>query len=187
MITQGTAPCFEYGVQCARMNHTTSIRPSQSLCVEARQSRRRTSPCQKNNCRDVRRPAATDCYGRPSVCCDELPSAVFFIAHFADKSAFSPCTVQTPVWFGESIPTLFAIEQVLSTCDLLLVLGTSSTVYPAAGFASVVRSRGGRAAVFNVEKSGGEEGEADWFFEGGVEDTLPWALGLSQKAGTASG
>jgi NAD-dependent deacetylase sirtuin 5 len=57
----------------------------------------------------------------------------------------------------------------------LLVLGTSSTVYPAAGFATQVQAQGGKAAVFNVEEAGEN---ADWFFEGGVEQTLAKALDM---------
>lgn len=77
------------------------------------------------------------------------------------------------VWFGESIPLLGSIEDLIERCDLLLVLGTSSTVYPAAGFASQVKRQGGKVAVFNVEAG---EGQADWDFVGKVEETLPWVL-----------
>jgi len=77
------------------------------------------------------------------------------------------------VWFGESIPTLVTTEKLLEGCDLLLILGTSSTVYPAAGFAAQVQAQGGKTAVFNLEASGET---SDWFFEGGVENTLSEAL-----------
>lgn len=82
------------------------------------------------------------------------------------------------VWFGEQIPALREIEEVLAKCDLLLVLGTSATVYPAAGFASKVRANGGKTAIFNIENNDGFDQQSDWFFEGPVEETLPWALGL---------
>lgn len=90
------------------------------------------------------------------------------------------------VWFGESIPLLDTIAPLVERCDLLLVLGTSSTVYPAAGFAAQVRARGGKVAVFNLD--GGEEtgsGEADFFFQGPVEETLPTALGLASPSSAA--
>lgn len=87
------------------------------------------------------------------------------------------------VWFGESIPALFRIHELLARCDLLLVLGTSSTVYPAAGFRSQVRSQGGRVAVFDVDEASASPSAADWFFAGGVEKTLPWALGLQGREG----
>jgi hypothetical protein len=47
------------------------------------------------------------------------------------------------------------IDGILSRCQLLIVVGTSSTVYPAAGFADRVQSRGGKVAVFNLDRSSG--------------------------------
>jgi NAD-dependent deacetylase len=52
------------------------------------------------------------------------------------------------VWFGESLPEEVwqdAVETVRE-CDLLLVVGTSSVVYPAAGLAAMAR----RARVIEV-------------------------------------
>lgn len=88
-----------------------------------------------------------------------------------------------PVWFGEGIPALDEIDHILSKCDLLLVLGTSATVYPAAGFTSRVRANGGKTAIFNIERPDNFNGDqaSDWYFEGGVEDILPWAIGLQQS------
>ena len=84
------------------------------------------------------------------------------------------------VWFGEGIPTMSRLSTLVNSADLILVLGTSSTVYPAASFAAQVRANGGKAAVFNLEDTGSEEDEADWFFQGGVEHTLPEALNIQQ-------
>ncbi|MCO5612459.1 hypothetical protein L7F22_066726 [Adiantum nelumboides] len=57
------------------------------------------------------------------------------------------------VWFGESLfPDI--IKQAydsLKQCDLLLVIGTSAVVQPAAGFAPIVKGSGGHVAEFNVE------------------------------------
>jgi NAD-dependent SIR2 family protein deacetylase len=51
--------------------------------------------------------------------------------------------------------------------DLILVIGTSGVVYPAAGYAWSVKMRGGKVAVFNIESdSGGGEKLDDWMFEG---------------------
>ena len=80
----------------------------------------------------------------------------------------------------KSIPLLPRIYDLISTCDLILVLGTSSTVYPAASLAHSVKSNGGKVAVFNLERTGESEKEVDWFFEGGVEKTLSWALGIDE-------
>jgi NAD-dependent SIR2 family protein deacetylase len=51
--------------------------------------------------------------------------------------------------------------------DLILVIGTSGVVYPAAGYAWSVKMRGGKVAVFNIESdTGGGERLDDWMFEG---------------------
>jgi len=52
------------------------------------------------------------------------------------------------VWFGESLPADVWNEAVgvVQDCDVLLVVGTSSVVYPAAGLASMAR----RAKVIEV-------------------------------------
>ncbi|KAJ1309759.1 hypothetical protein OPQ81_006525 [Rhizoctonia solani] len=55
------------------------------------------------------------------------------------------------VWFGESIPGLKAIQSLVEDADMCLVVGTSSVVYPAAGFADVVQGNFGKVAVFNIE------------------------------------
>ncbi|MGV3573379.1 MAG: SIR2 family NAD-dependent protein deacylase [Ramlibacter sp.] len=56
------------------------------------------------------------------------------------------------VWFGELLPEreLAAAEAAAATCDLMLVVGTSGVVYPAAGLARATR---GRVVVVNPEAS----------------------------------
>ncbi|XP_017292565.1 NAD-dependent protein deacylase sirtuin-5, mitochondrial isoform X1 [Kryptolebias marmoratus] len=59
------------------------------------------------------------------------------------------------VWFGETLDSdiLSRAEQVLDSCDLCLVVGTSSVVYPAAMFAPQVAARGVPVAEFNMENT----------------------------------
>ncbi|KAL8287122.1 hypothetical protein RQP46_003574 [Phenoliferia psychrophenolica] len=64
------------------------------------------------------------------------------------------------------------------TAVLLLVVGTSGTVYPAAGFATRVRRGGGKVAVFNLEASDGDD-DADFVVLGKCEDTLLDAFGVA--------
>ena len=47
------------------------------------------------------------------------------------------------VWFNENLEetVLDQVEEVLGACDLLLIVGTSSVVYPAAGYAPQVAAR----------------------------------------------
>ncbi|KAF7359277.1 NAD-dependent protein deacylase [Mycena sanguinolenta] len=81
------------------------------------------------------------------------------------------------VWFGEQPKYMPEIDKLVDAADLCLVIGTSSTVYPAAGYAAEVSDHGGKVAVFNLERSDGD-GEADFLFLGPCEKTLPEALGL---------
>ncbi|KAF9468945.1 DHS-like NAD/FAD-binding domain-containing protein [Collybia nuda] len=81
------------------------------------------------------------------------------------------------VWFGEMPQHLDTIDQLVKRADLCIVIGTSSTVYPAAGYARKIKRNGGKVAVFNLERSEGDEA-ADYLFLGPCEDTLPRALGL---------
>ncbi|EAU84564.2 sirtuin 5 [Coprinopsis cinerea okayama7 len=84
------------------------------------------------------------------------------------------------VWFGEMPHDLPLIDTLVEKADLCLVVGTSSTVYPAAGYASEVSANGGKVAVFNYERTMGDD-DADFLFLGGCEETLPKALGLPDK------
>jgi NAD-dependent deacetylase len=55
------------------------------------------------------------------------------------------------VWFGENLPpvALAAAERAATECDLMLVVGTSGQVYPAAGLAFAAQEQGARIAVIN--------------------------------------
>lgn len=65
----------------------------------------------------------------------------------------------------------------VETCDLCLVVGTSSIVYPAAMFAPLVAQRGMPVAEFNITE---EPAEAtfQYHFSGKCGETLPKALGV---------
>lgn len=57
------------------------------------------------------------------------------------------------VWFGEMPHHLDMIEHHLATCDLFVAVGTSGTVYPAAGFVAEARRAGARTLELNLEPS----------------------------------
>lgn len=71
---------------------------------------------------------------------------------FPPQSPFASDALLRPnvVWFGEALPqsALDAAEEALLTCEVFLSIGTSSVVYPAAGFAELARLRG--ATVIEV-------------------------------------
>jgi NAD-dependent deacetylase len=56
------------------------------------------------------------------------------------------------VWFGEMLPVreLAAAERAAEECDLMLVVGTSGVVYPAAGLARATR---GKVVIVNPEST----------------------------------
>ncbi|KZT25357.1 sirtuin [Neolentinus lepideus HHB14362 ss-1] len=79
------------------------------------------------------------------------------------------------VWFGEVPEGMGEIAKELNWTDLLIVVGTSSLVHPAAGFAKTIKSRGGKVAIVNLERSEGDS-DADFLFIGPCEETLPLLL-----------
>jgi NAD-dependent SIR2 family protein deacetylase len=87
------------------------------------------------------------------------------------------------VWFGESLP-LQTIDKIdnfieLDKIDLILVIGTSGTVYPANSYVDRIKLKGGKVAIFNTdiesEILNGEEKDT-WGFQGDAAELLPIAL-----------
>lgn len=59
------------------------------------------------------------------------------------------------VWFGEMPYRMDDIYDRLAACDLFVSIGTSGTVYPAAGFVAEARAHGAHTVELNLEPSGG--------------------------------
>ncbi len=59
------------------------------------------------------------------------------------------------VWFGEMPYQMEEISRALGACDLFLSIGTSGTVYPAAGFVMEARNAGAHTVELNLEPSEG--------------------------------
>ncbi|KAF2676060.1 DHS-like NAD/FAD-binding domain-containing protein [Lentithecium fluviatile CBS 122367] len=88
------------------------------------------------------------------------------------------------VWFGEQLPAkvMRDIEEWMvggDKIDLIMVIGTSARVYPAAGYVDAARAKGARVAIVNMDKndvpaSGLYKG--DWFFEGDAAQIMPEIL-----------
>ncbi|KAL8636134.1 MAG: hypothetical protein Q9228_006436 [Teloschistes exilis] len=91
------------------------------------------------------------------------------------------------VWFGEQTP-LSSRERIHSwldqgSVDLMLVVGTSATVWPAAVYIHSARLKGARIAVFNtedpdidVDDESQRLREQDWFFKGDAATIVPDVL-----------
>ena len=59
------------------------------------------------------------------------------------------------VWFGEMPREMERIYEALAACDLFISIGTSGTVYPAAGFVMEARAAGAHTVELNLEASDG--------------------------------
>ncbi|HZV21227.1 MAG TPA: NAD-dependent deacylase [Hyphomicrobiales bacterium] len=59
------------------------------------------------------------------------------------------------VWFGEMPYRMEEIYAALGACDLFISIGTSGTVYPAAGFVMEARQAGAHTVELNLEPSEG--------------------------------
>ncbi len=57
------------------------------------------------------------------------------------------------VWFGEIPRHMERIEAALERAELFVSIGTSGTVYPAAGFVALARAAGARCLELNLEPS----------------------------------
>ncbi|XP_077450704.1 NAD-dependent protein deacylase sirtuin-5, mitochondrial [Stigmatopora argus] len=81
------------------------------------------------------------------------------------------------IWFGEALDSnvLTQAEEALDKCDLCLVVGTSSVVYPAAMFAPKVAARGVPVAEFNLDETPATR-RFNFHFQGPCGMILPAAL-----------
>ena len=107
--------------------------------------------------------------------------------HYLDQAMPRCPTCAAPlkpnvVLFGEPVRQLDQIEMLIDGCEILLVIGTSAQVYPAAGLPLAVKHWGGKVFEFNLEQELGRDQFSsaslitDYFFEGSAEQTLPMLL-----------
>ncbi len=74
------------------------------------------------------------------------------------------------VLFGEDVRHMAEIETLMAHCDLLLAVGTSARVFPAAGLPGQVARRNGLIYEFNLGPTDLTRGQTGWgvFWRGGV-------------------
>ncbi|MFN6977979.1 MAG: NAD-dependent deacylase [Gemmobacter sp.] len=77
------------------------------------------------------------------------------VMHPADPcpACAAPATRPDVVWFGEMPRHMDRIEAALAACDLFVAIGTSGSVWPAAGFVDLARSAGARTLEINLAPS----------------------------------
>jgi len=76
------------------------------------------------------------------------------------------------VWFGEMPMFLDKIDDAVRECHLFLAVGTSGTVYPAAGMLSLAKSCGARTVGINLDEPDNVD-SIDHFFQGKAGELLP--------------
>ena len=81
------------------------------------------------------------------------------------------------VWFGEVLyaPDVLKSARAFEGCDLMLVIGTSGIVQPAASFVSLARDHGAFVAEINVTESAASQ-EADVLLVGRAAEVVPRIL-----------
>lgn len=79
------------------------------------------------------------------------------------------------VFFGETPLYMEEIQQALQECEEFVYIGTSSVVYPAAGFKSFAKSYGAKVTCLNLEVPTSDP-YTDVFVQGKATDVVPqWA------------
>jgi NAD-dependent deacetylase len=80
--------------------------------------------------------------------------------------------------FGEMIPerALIEAEQLTRRCDVMLVVGTSAQVFPAAQLPFSAKQRGAFIIEANTERTAFTRNITDAFLEGPAGETLPELL-----------
>ena len=82
------------------------------------------------------------------------------------------------VWFGEMLPRIVweEAERAVNRCDLLLVVGTSAQVYPAAGLIDLARNAGASTVEVNLEATA-YSSAVDISLRGKAAEVLPLVVG----------
>ena len=84
---------------------------------------------------------------------------------FEETGSVAPCSLcqglikTATISFGQSMPEaeMARAQQLVQACDLLIVLGSSLTVYPAAGFPQYAKQLGAKLVIVNREPTDQDE------------------------------
>ena len=81
------------------------------------------------------------------------------------------------VWFGESLDpeVLQQSYEALRSCEVLLIIGTSGLVYPAASFGPVAKDQGAFVAELNLDPTPNSD-LVDLAIQGRAKDLVPQLL-----------
>lgn len=103
---------------------------------------------------------------------------------FRDTSRVGPCSScggivkSATISFGQMMPEepMRRAEEETLACDLFVVLGSSLTVNPAAGFPGLARDKGARLIIVNQQATG-MDAAADLVIHAGIGETMEAVLG----------
>jgi NAD-dependent deacetylase len=87
------------------------------------------------------------------------------------------------VWFGEMPYQMERIYAALADCDLFVAIGTSGTVYPAAGFIEEARAAGAETLELNLEPTDGTSRFSDAMHGNATEIVPAWVDHMLGAAG----
>ena len=82
------------------------------------------------------------------------------------------------VWFGEMPHGLAQAEEAIERSELFVAIGTSGSVYPAAGFVEIAAAAGVRTAEINLEPSENARGFDERLYGKAGEVVPAWAEAL---------
>lgn len=79
------------------------------------------------------------------------------------------------VFFGEAIPyeALTKSNQGVRSCEVMLVIGTSAEVQPAASLPDIAKSSGATIIEINIQETGFTGNTSDYFIKGKAGEVLP--------------
>lgn len=108
-------------------------------------------------------------------CKRRRPMSLSHRAHGAPRCECGGFMKPDVILFGEPIPSqaLFMGETLAKSCEVMLVIGTSAQVYPAASLPYTAKQWGATVIEFNTNTTPFTESVTDFFIEGPVGKTLP--------------
>lgn len=82
--------------------------------------------------------------------------------------------------FGQAMPeqAMLRAQAVTEACDLMIVIGSSLVVYPAAGFPEIAKRQGARLAILNREETP-LDGIADLVVHREIGPTMSYVVGIN--------
>ena len=82
------------------------------------------------------------------------------------------------VFFGESIPmvAMLRANEEANKCKVMIIIGTSGVVYPAAEIPYIAKSKGATIVEINIEPTPFTSSITDYFFAGSASQILPKLL-----------